>query len=190
MNDKFDSLIEKAIEAEKQLALRHFHLSPLHLSPNHATKEIRHTSVLRLKQTLIWGGCAATLLLTLGTVLLLHYQGHPSTVSFTSHNLELSLRSIQRTQPGPVLPATSSFSGEGTSSDLSWNIQWAVCRLQRSYYAGQDLKTAILRTLSRGTAPNRSEAGLEKEVIRGLDGKLRKLSSTRAVECALLRISR
>ncbi len=59
-----------------------------------------------------------------------------------------------------------------------------------SQYSKQDLGEAVMQTLSRGAAPHRTEAGLEKEAVHGLDDKLQKLSSTKAVWCAFMQISR
>jgi hypothetical protein len=181
MNDEFDPLIDKAIESEKQQALRHFHLSPISLSPSQTGKVSGHSSTLRLTRTWIWGGCAAMLLLSFGAILMVHYNDRPSIGRVNSRTIEQALVSVQRNQPGPALPTPPSFSGDKASSDLSWNIQSAICRVRRSHYSKQDLGEAVMRTLYRGATPSRPMAGLDKYVVQGLDLKLRQLSSNNSV---------
>ncbi len=181
MNDEFDPLIDKAIESEKQQALRHFHLSPISLLPSQTGRVSERSSAVWLTRTWIWGGCAAMVLLTLGIVLMLQFKGRSSMGGVTSRTIEQALLSIQKNQPGPALPTSFSFTGDKASSDLCWNIQSAICRLRRPQYSKQDLGEAVLQTLYRRATPAQPMAGLGKNVVQELDVKLRQLSSNNSV---------
>jgi len=189
MNDKLDPLIDQAIEAEKQQALRRFHLSPLRPSPGPTGKVSGWPFPLRLTRAWIWGGCAAMVLLAFGVVLMLEYKGRSSASGVDSRTIEQAFLAIQRNQHGPALPVFSSTSSDRTYSDMSWNIQSAICRLRRSQYSNQELGKAVMRTLSRGMTPLQLVVRLDNEVVQGLDFKLRQISENNAVARVLLKQS-
>jgi hypothetical protein len=181
MNDKLDPLIDQTIEAEKQQALRHFHLSPLRPSLGLTGRVSGWPFPLRLTRAWIWGGCAAMVFLTFCMIQMLQYKGRSMGRVATSQAIEQAFLSVQKNQPGPVLPVFTSLSGDKDFADLSWNIQLAFCRLRRSEYPHQDLGEAVIQTLSRGLVPSRFGTSLDNDLAPGLDVKLRQLTSKNAV---------
>jgi hypothetical protein len=190
MNDKFDQIVDKAIEAEKREALRQFRLSPIALARSQAGRASGRSSAFLPAQLWLWAGGATTLLLIFSVVLMLQYKKQPSGVGVTKQTIEQALLHVRETQAEPALPGVLSIDSPSSSSEMAWNIQSVIYRLQRQQYSEADLSDAVFRTLSRRDGASRTAAGLNEKVARGLDLRIRKLSSSRAVVHVLARYSR
>ncbi len=190
MNDKFDQIMDKAIEAEKREALRQFHLSPIALARNQAGRASARSSAFRPAQLWLWAGGATTLLLTFSVVLMMRYKGQPSAAGVTKETIEQALLQVHKTQAEPALPGVLSSDSPSSISDMTWNIQSVIYRVQRLQYSEADLSDAVFRTLSGRDGAYRSAAGLNEKVARGLDLRIQQLSSSRAVAHLLAKYSR
>ena len=190
MNDKFDQIVDKAIEAEKRQALRQFRLSPIALSRNQASGVSGPSAALR--PALLWLGVGGTtvLLLIFSVFLMLQYKKQPSAVGVTRQTIEQAFLHVHRNQAQPALPGVISLDGPGNNSDMIWNIQSVLYRVQRLQYSEPDLSDAIFRTLSGREGTSRTAAGLNEKVTHGLDLRIRQLSSRKVVAHVLARYSR
>jgi hypothetical protein len=190
MNDKFDQIVDGAIEAEKREALRQFRLSPIALSRNQAGRTFGRSSGFRPAQRWLWAVGSTVLFLIFSVVLRLRYKGQPSTAGVTKQTIEQVLLYVRETQTQPVLPGVLSLDSPSRDSDMTWNIQSVISLLQRKQYSEADLSDAVFRTLSGRERAFPTAVSLDEKVARGLDLRIRKLSSSRAVAHVLAKYSR
>jgi hypothetical protein len=190
MSDETDELVDRIIETEKQQALQHFRLHPITLGSEIPGRKTVRSHVAGLAHRRYWVSCTAMALLTLTVVFVWHYKKGNSGFGVDSRPIEQTLASISKSQRGPWRVDMSASNYDRSSSDIAWNIQAAVCRLQIQQYASQDLDVAVLKTLSRvnsATGPSTEWGG---ENLRELDQKIGRLTSTNALENVLAKSRR
>ena len=187
MNDKFDPLVDEAIESEKQQALRQFRLSAIALTRNQAGRASVRSSAFQPAPLWLWAAGTMALLLIFGVVILLQYRNQPSVAGVTKQAIEQALLHARETQAQLALPGVVSLDGSGSNADMTWSVQSVIYRLQRQQYSEAGLSDAVFRTLSARKGAFRTEASLDEKVATGLHLRIRKLSSNKAVARLLAR---
>lgn len=189
MSDEKDNLMDKIIGTEKQQALRHFRLHPIRLGTEIPGRKAVRSHVPGLALRRYWVSCTAVALLTLTVVFVWYFKKGHSGFGIDSQPIEHTLASISKSQQVSLLGGLSASSDDRKSSDMAWNIQAAVCRLQVQQYANQDLDVAVLQTLSRVESASRPSTDWNSEDLQGLDQRIKHLTSTNSLGHALAKAS-
>ena len=178
MSDETDKLVDRIIETEKQQALRHFRVHPITPGAELPGRKAVRSHVLGLALHRYWVSCTAVALLTLTVVIVWYFKKEHSGFGIDSQPIEHTLAFISKSQRVSLSSNMSAPSDDRKSSDMAWNIQAAVCRLQIQQYAKQDLNAAVFQTLSKMESASRPPTIWNSEDLRGLDQRIKRLTST------------
>jgi hypothetical protein len=149
MNKRMDEILDQLVEAEKRRALKWF--KPLQVEDLQSSLGQTHAGSWRvwLSHHWIWAASAMAIgvLMVLGGIAL-----HQTTRSLegTGQNVELALSRAVAFQKGTDSLALSIPESADSATDLYWNVQAALCRVQLNQFSGQKLDAAILYTISKG----------------------------------------